>query len=480
MQHSEGTPPDSPVTPAPVGPVRAGLIPFLRLWLFRAEVDRSVIFAIGWRIMQAVIGLGGLIIIPRFFTKELQGYYYTFMSLAAMTSLMELGLHTVIINLASHEWSKLRLNDRGEVEGDADALSRLVSLGRQVFRWYAGAAGLAWLVLSVAGWVMFSLPHVDEHGVTVSGDAVAWRGPWLALCLVTGLVTWALPFVSLLEGCNQVAAVFRVRLTQAPLVAAVTWSGILAGLGLWAVPMGVTVALACDLWILLVRYRRFWRPFMHAPAGATMHWMSEVWPMQWRLAVSALGGYFMFWLFNPVIFKYHGPAEAGRIGMTMQILSVIQNMGQAWTQTRVPQFGVMIARREYKDLDMRFYRTVLVSTGVVLAGGLAVLASVWVMQRTGFYLAERLLPPLPTAVLVLHAMVLQVSMCQSFYLRAHKREPLMVLSLVTGVVQGLLVWWWGSQYGAIGAAWAALASMALLGLPWETAIWFVARKRWHV
>ncbi|MCX5662603.1 MAG: hypothetical protein NTW19_23225 [Planctomycetota bacterium] len=474
MQDPAGHLPQEPpaATPAP----RAGHIASIRSWLAHAEVDRSVVFAAGWRILQAFVGVGSLLIIPRFISEELQGYYYTFYSVAAITSLMELGLHSVIVNLASHEWAHLRLNARGEPEGvagdDAAALSRLVSLGRQVFRWYAIAAALAWVVITIVGWIVFSGTKGSEH--------VPWQGPWLVIAFITAAATLALPFVSLLEGCNQVAAVFKVRMTQAPLVAVVIWSGILAGLGLWAVPMGAAMALACDLWILLVRYRRFWRPFLNPPAGATMDWMREVWPMQWRLAVSALGGYFMFQLSNPVILRTQGPVEAGRMGLTLQIIAAIQNLGQAWTQTRVPQFGELIAKRQYKELDVRFYRTTIVSTSVVLAGGLAVLLGVWVMHRADFYLADRMLGLFSTAVLVLNGVLTQMSMCQSFYLRAHKREPLMVMSLVVGLLQGLLVWWWGSQYGAMGAAVAALVSMGLVGLPWETAIWFAARKRWHV
>lgn len=469
----------------------AGLIQRIRFLLARAEVDRSVVFAVIWRVIQAFVGLGSLIIIPRFFTRELQGYYYTFTSLAALTSLMELGLHSVIINLSSHEWSRLQLKDDGEITGDPEALSRLSSLGRQVFVWYAVAAALAWIVLSLVGWVMLSRGGgAASPGSEVTSAAaiqtiaqaseVDWKAPWLVLCLLTGLVTWALPFVSMLEGCNQVAAVFKVRMLQSPLVAAATWTGILMGWGLWAVPLGVGAVLGCDLWILLVRYRRFWRPFFIEPQSGKMHWMREIWPMQWRLAVSALGGYFMFWLYNPVIFLYHGPAEAGRMGMTLQILAVVQSVGQAWTQTRAPQFGILVARHEYSALDVRFFRTALVSTGVVLAGGLGFALCVELMHRTGFYLSDRILPTSSTLILVAQGVVLQICMCQTFYFRAHKREPIMVMGLVAGGTQGLLVWWWGSQYGSTGAAWAALVTMGLICLPWETLIWIHARKHWRV
>src|SRR5262249_21545985 len=158
---------------------------------------RPVAFAIGWRAIQALIGVGSIVIIPRFYTKDLQGYYYTFSSLVALTSLVELGLHAVIVNVASHEWSRLGLAPRDvsrprqgiQIVGDPIALSRLISLGRQVCAWYSGVSIIAWLALSAAGWVFFSRSD---------SSTVAWRGPWLVLCLITALQLWVLPFMTLL------------------------------------------------------------------------------------------------------------------------------------------------------------------------------------------------------------------------------------------------------------------------------------------
>ena len=76
------------------------------------------------------------------FPATQQGYYYAFANLLAMQIFVELGLHVVIINVASHEWSGLELT-AGGVHGNEDQVSRLKSLAQTASRWYAAASLLS-------------------------------------------------------------------------------------------------------------------------------------------------------------------------------------------------------------------------------------------------------------------------------------------------------------------------------------------------
>ncbi len=102
-------------------------------------VSRAVVFSVLLKLWQGCAGLLGLFLISTYFAPEVQGFYYTFASLVALQSFVELGLYLVISNVASHEWSQLSLSKDGGIEGNPQALARLVSLGRFVFNWYAVA-----------------------------------------------------------------------------------------------------------------------------------------------------------------------------------------------------------------------------------------------------------------------------------------------------------------------------------------------------
>jgi hypothetical protein len=156
----------------------------------------------------------------------------------------------------------------------------------------------------------------------------------------------------------------------------------------------------------------------------------------------------------------------------------LQLLGQAWIDTQVARFGALIARREFRSLDVLFARRMASSLAVVTAGGLAFLAIVVTLQWLRHPLSHRMLDPTSTAILLLGAVLTQVSSSLSTYLRAHKQEPVMVLSVVSSLGIAGAVWILGSAWGARGAA-AGSTAMWLANVVWNWRIWTRCRREWH-
>lgn len=417
----------------------------------------------GWQLSTGPITL---VLIARNLTPEVQGYYYTFASLLALQSFVELGLYVVVINLASHEWSKLSLDESGVILGDNEALSRLVSLGRFIYRWYAVASVIFVMGVGVAGYATFSAGQ---------GLDIRWQAPWFVLVATTGLSLWTMPFISLLEGCNQVATVNKFRLLRALTGNAALWLTLVLSGGLWAAPVSAAVKLCTDLYLLLVQYRRFFKPFMRPQPSVGIGWRREIWPMQWKLGLAGLANYFVFSLFNPVMFLYHGASVAGQMGMSLQIVSAAQLIALSWVSAKAPQFGMLVARRDFEELDRLWRRITLISLGVVVLGAIAIGLLIYGIQALQLPLAQRMLPLWPTSLLLVAAVLMHVSQCQSAYILAHKQAPFVVLALGSGVSTGLLVWLLGSRFGPTGASAGYLAVIALFVLPYETMLWLRCR-----
>ncbi|NLF67495.1 MAG: hypothetical protein GX575_00425 [Candidatus Anammoximicrobium sp.] len=439
----------------------------LRRFVNRLEVDQAVFYALCLRGWQFLAGPVSVVLIGLFFTPETQGFYYTFASLMALQTFFELGFSIVVINVSSHEWLHLRLDERGRIAGDADALSRLASLVRLLFRWY-GAAALLFLVLVGVGGNLFLARQADT-GVT-------WRGAWVWLVVIQSGLLWSLPFTVLLEGCGQMAIVNRYRLYGAMTANVAVWTSILLGGGLWAAVAAAAGRWVWDLILLAVRYRGFFKSLRQASTRSELSWKTDLWPMQWRLAVGGVLSYFAFSLFTPVMFDYHGPAVAGQMGMTWQLVTVIQAVALAWVQARTPLFGRLIAKQDYRELDRVFFRLTWISLSVAAAGAAALGLLVWGLYECDFGLAHRLLEPLPTALFLLAIVCYHVPNCQAFYLRAHKREPLFLLGVVASLLIGAGVWWFGSRHGPTGAAWAYLIIVACVVTPWQTLIWWQCQR----
>jgi O-antigen/teichoic acid export membrane protein len=183
-------------------------------------------------------------------------------------------------------------------------------------------------------------------------------------------------------------------------------------------------------------------------------------------------GYFAFALFTPVMFHYHGPSIAGQMGMTWQLMVMLQAVALAWVQARVPLFGRLIAKGDLKERDRVFFRLTWISLLVVSAGAALLWLAVCGLYYFDIRLATRMLAPLPTALFLLAIVVYHFPNCQALYIRAHKRELLLPVSVVSSVLIGGSVWWLGSQYGPVGAACGYLCIVALVVFPWQTRIWW--------
>ncbi len=253
----------------------------------------------------------------------------------------------------------------------------------------------------------------------------------------------------------------------------------MSGGKLWVVVAAAGVSVVCSGYLLAVEYRAFFKPFFFLPNGPRIDWKTEILPMQWRLALGGIFSYFLFQTFNPVMFHYHGAVVAGQTGMTMSLASTVLGIAMNWLTPKAPRFGILIARKEYAALDNLWWRTTRASLTVAAAGALAAWLVIYGLNLLNMPLAKRLLPPLPAGMFLVAIIFMSVGYCETVYLRAHKQEPLMTLSLVTSLLMGLMVWGLGSRFGPVGAAASYLTVAGGISLPWETAIWFRCRTKWH-
>ena len=442
---------------------------FIKLlkWL---EVDRAVMFAVLSKVWSLFAAPITLLLISLYLKPEVQGLYYTFLSLVAMQSFVELGFCIVITQFASHEWAGLYLDDSGFISGDERARQRLISLGRLVFKWYACASII--FVLLVGGGGYLFLSQSPDLGIS-------WKGPWFSLMVVAGLQLWALPFLSLLEGCNQVHTIYRFRFVQGVFISLAMWMAMSLDFGLWMAIAGVGAGLIATLYLILIVYRKFFQPFFTFKPEQEIHWKEEIWPMQWRLALGGSMGYFMVSIYTPVMFHYHGPVVAGQMGMTWQLVAALGSLAMAWVATKVPRFGILVAKKNYTELDRFFFRTSGISMGVISLGAVLLWLLVYGLNYFEHPLAQRLLSPLPFGLFIVGTVLGQIAQCQSAYLRAHKKEPFLLYSFVYGLLNGIVVWFLGSRFGAIGASVGYLSVMTLVSVPLGSYIWITCRRKWH-
>jgi hypothetical protein len=282
-----------------------------------------------------------------------------------------------------------------------------------------------------------------------------------------------------MEGCGFVSRVARARLAQSITAGLLAWTALLLHHGLFAPALLISgQAIAGIVW-LSRRHRLLFHLLRHPVGQHAIDWWKEVWPFQWRIAISYASGFFIFQLYNPVLFRYWGPVAAGRMGMSMNISNAIAAVALAWINTKAAPFGAMIARREYATLDRLFFRTLWQSLWLAALGGLTVWSAVILINHRHMTFAQRVLPPLPFALLLGSMCINQVVFSWALYLRAHKQEKFLIPSVIGAISLSLSTYFVGRRFGALGMTTGQFVLAIVVGLGLGGAVFFKYRKLWH-
>jgi hypothetical protein len=438
-------------------------------------LDRAVLFAVLARGWSSLAGIGTLTLIARFLSPAEQGYYYTFYSLVALQIVFELGFSVVILQTASHEAAHLTIHPDGAITGPASIHARLASVLQKSVRWYTIAAVLMAAILLPVGIHFFTVQSITH----ASERPISWLVPWCLVVLATCCTFQVDPTFSFLEGCGYVPNVARARLAQAMLGTFLGWVALLLHHGLLA-PGLMIAGQAIVGGVFVFRKRNLLLPLLrHAPGDFRIDWGAEIWPFQWRIAVSWLSGYFIFQLFNPILFAYRGPVEAGQMGMSMNVCNTLTSMTIAWMNTKAAPFGRMIALREFRLLDTVFFRAFIRSTVAAIIACAGVWFTILALRARHIPFAVRLLPPLPLALLLISTVINIVVFAEAVYLRAHKQEKFMVLSILGALWTAPAALILGKFYGAYGITWAYLCGNIVIGLGAGTYTFLKWRRIWH-
>jgi len=461
---------------------RAGSIKLSAVFLQAARwlgIDRAISYGVLAKVWGAVSGLVTIFIIASSFTSEQQGYYYTISSLLALQIFFELGLMTVIAQFASHEFVSLSWGSLGEVQGDSLALDRFLDLTCKTTKWFGIAS-----VLMVVGLIPLGLLFLGKNGSTVTD--FSWQWPWIFAVLGTSLNLFVTPFFAVIMGSGDVAAVNYRVLIGAVVGSCAAWIVMVLHGGLYAVAAVAFGNLAIS-WSYLVKYkpellRQVWIGIVKTKDDTNpercVSWWGEVWPMQWKIALSWISGYFVFQLFNLVLFRYHGAAVAGQMGMTLSASNALLGACITWMTVKTPEFGKLIAKREWRKLDQLFYCALRQSIVIAMVGAIIGWSAIWLTQ-TYLQIGQRFIPASQAGVLFGSVVIQTIITGLAVYLRAHKEEPLLAVSVVAALIQGPAVWFLAKYFSSLGATLGFFLSSLFYSLPAVYFVWKRYRNIYH-
>ncbi|HQG93321.1 MAG TPA: hypothetical protein PLN27_16840 [Acidobacteriota bacterium] len=436
-------------------------------------IDRTVGFLILGRCWSVLAGPISLILIVSCLNKVEQGFYYTFFSISGLTVFFELGLASVVMQFASHEKANLQWATDGTIQGSADSKSRLAHLFKKSLQWYFVIAILVLIFLGVFG-VFFFDHNSRDYG------SVNWMYPWLILVIFQALSLPLSACGAILEGLGLIQEISKLRLMQTMMSALLTWTALLLGFKLFATVFMSLAGVIIGSWYILYAKRNIFIDLWRTSSElSSLSWLKEIWPMQWRVAVSWLSGYFLTQIITPIFFALRNPIDAGQWGFTYGVVSVIVSVSLYWFNARAPQFGVLVAKKNYSELDGLFFRTLKQSLTVSVLGLSLFVALAIVVSDIATIFSSRMLTITGVVFLALAAVAYQILMAGSVYLRAHKKEPLFLLMLILGCINAGAVYLLADRVEIHSIAALHFILILLIGIFGGGYIFRLNRTRWH-
>lgn len=442
------------------------------LFCDKLGINKAIFYSVSSRIIQALGGMFTLFFIAKYLNIEEQGYYYTFGSILALQVFFELGLSGILSQFVAHEFVYLKWNVH-EFIGDEYYKQRLSSLLHFTFHWFSVMAFVLFILLFICGYLFFNFNQVIDANVT-------WKSPWLLLVFASSLNLLVTPILSYFEGLGKVKEIAGLRLVQQAVHVLVAWGCLVFGYKLYTTGVATcAIFLVAFIWIIskkqLILLRKIWQ---HFNAANIISWRKEIFPYQWKIALSWISGYLSFQIFNPVLFATEGSVIAGQMGMTLTVFNGITSLAMNWINTKIPTMSSFIALKEFKNLDFVFYKTLKQGLFICFFFIVVYLLGIKLLGFLNISLVDRFLS---IDLLILLSLVTLSNIVVFFlaaYLRCFKREPYLYMSISMGIATTLSTVFFGYNTGVYGIVVGYACLSLFMYFPWALRIFINKKREW--
>ena len=396
------------------------------------------------------------------FKPNEQGFYFTFLSIGALQVFFELGLNYVATQIVAHEAANIEKDFNQHKENKS--LNRISQLYRFLRKWYLIAAPMFFCVSTLIGALVFSRQlDIPFH---------EWLIPWILLVFFTSINLYFSPLFAVAEGMGEVGSVAKFRLKQSILGNVLMWTSFSLGWGLWGawIVQG-TAAIFTFLFVMKDEAiaQHFRRLNCNELIEASFNWKEDLLPMQWRIALSWASGYLLFQSLTPIVMLNRGADEAGRVGLAIAGFNAVISLGMSWINAKGPAIATFIAKKNLYEARKLYIENSIYTTSLVFLGSCIIVLIKFFFTEENFGGFIRL-PDLPAIIaLTVNSIINSIIFAAAVFMRAHKVEPMVAVSLVGGVIS-MSVFYLGSLYSTTIAVVAYTSVTTFIIFPWTVYI----------
>jgi len=403
-------------------------------------IDKSVLYGLlgrSWGIISVPISI---LLILKYMNPETQGVYYTMMSLIGIQVIFEMGLSTVLSNFFFQEFTKVHINHFGRIVGCLNSRNRILGVYEKSIKWfrYIGVV-FFFLSLPIGYWVL------NKASLEIND----WLGGWILIVVSITLNFFITPLISLEIGSGGLKNIYKIEAFSSVLSAIFLWVLIINDLGIYGIFLGIFFRFFIFLnFFFSKRKFLFFQLFkFHEKFNLFINWRKEIWPMQWRISISWMAGYFIFNSFTPIVLYFRGPVEAGKIGLAVSLVSAITTLTLIWINAISPRMGGYVSERKFEDLNSIFMKYFIISILFSLFCVIILLVIIYYINNNSDF-GSRFLEYKYLIVFFVSAIAQIIMSLFAAYFRVFKKEPLFYVSIMQAILLSIFTIFFSYKFDA--------------------------------
>lgn len=386
------------------------------------KLNSSHLFSFLFQSSRVINILSMLFFVPIFLDKIEQGYWFLFISLAALIIIADSGFSTIILQFAAHEFAYLKFNENGDIIGDSDRLKRLSSFFVFSLKWISFVIVIFTPIIFFIGYYIISSKNYN----------VLWLIPWTIYVFSSALNFLNNSILYFWEGCNLVKKSQKIRSINIIINTIIMILFLSLGFKLYALALSLLFSSAITFIIIWFNYKKNIMFFFSLYKKERYNWKKEFFPLLGKYSISWVSGYLIFQMYTPLAFKYYGAIEAGKIGISITLWSGMLAFSNIWLYVITPKINMLISKKEWLKLDVLFFKNTLYSAFTFIFGFI-VFFSLFYFYGGKISLLSRFMTIKGMFFLAFGWFLQLIVNSIAIYLRSHKQELLVIPSLVSAV-----------------------------------------------
>ena len=363
--------------------------------------------AIAYNLWLAFSGILTAFLVTFYFSKEIQGVYFTITSLIAIKAILDSGFSNVILSYVA--LNKNKIIDKNKITFKDDGFKNISNIFLYSKKRFKVVSVLGFLSLQILGWWFF-IDYIITENIFY----------WITLTLIFSGNLLMIPYFSVIEGLDYLDSLFSFRLKCAFINSLSSWVVIFLGGGILCI-IALNFSMLIQNFIYLRKYNRLFNKLNNGIYDKDFI-RPIVKPMTIKISLSWASSYFTSNGLIPFLFKYINPVVAGQFGLSWALLSVISTVSKQFVIVNRPKLGSLYNEKKFKEFSSLFIKNFLKGLGLFLI--LTIILFFFYNTLGSLEIIKRLLPY--NQLLLLSILFLTTIIMGYFthFFRAQFKEPL--------------------------------------------------------